>query len=42
MDKIQDDHGLENFAVHWLAHKGLDWAADILKTQQGDLLCAAE
>jgi type IV secretion/conjugal transfer VirB4 family ATPase len=28
-------HGSENFAAGWLRHKGLDWAADLLVSDQG-------
>ncbi|MGL3821302.1 conjugal transfer protein TrbE [Sphingopyxis sp. R3-92] len=27
---ITDTHGRTNFAAHWLRHRGLDWAADLL------------
>ena len=42
MDDIQESHDPDDFAALWLRHKGLDWAADILNTHKGDLLCAAE
>lgn len=42
MDKIRDEQGLDDFAIHWLRHQQLDWAADILHTQKGATLCAAE
>lgn len=42
IDKVRDEQGLDDFASIWLRHKGLAWAADILQTQKGALLCAAE
>ena len=30
------------FAAAWLEHKGLSWAADLIKTEEGAVPCAAE
>lgn len=37
LDQVMDKNGVENypgeFAAHWLHHKGLGWAADLMTTQ---------
>ncbi|MEW6626900.1 MAG: conjugal transfer protein TrbE, partial [Pseudomonadota bacterium] len=30
IDELISDHGSASFAAHWLRHRGLDWAADLL------------
>ena len=42
MDELLSNKQAEHFAQDWLRHQGLDWAADILNTQAGGQLCAAE
>ena len=30
MSRIIEEHGRSGFAAHWLRHRGLDWAAELL------------
>ncbi|MEO0822481.1 MAG: conjugal transfer protein TrbE [Pseudomonadota bacterium] len=43
MDGVLEKAGSDAFAAEWLAHKSLDWAADLLRERQhGSIPCAAE
>ena len=43
ISEILESTSPETFAAAWLAHKGLDWASDLIfNLQQGELPCAAE
>tara|TARA_R110002110_G_scaffold68080_2_gene184693 strand:- start:20252 stop:22687 length:2436 start_codon:yes stop_codon:yes gene_type:complete len=43
IDRVMGQGPEEDFAANWLAHKGLDWASDLLRETQGrGVPCAAE